>query len=64
MTNGYYVTNPRRELDSVRLAESVKDAVVDEDSSNDVDCFREEHGIESIYAISVEGNLIVGIKGG
>lgn len=64
MTNVYYVTSPRRELDSVRLVESAKEAVADKDPSNDVDGFREERRIESIYAISVEGYLVVGIKGG
>lgn len=64
MTNGYYITNLGRELGLVRLAESAKEAVANEDPSNDVDCFREERGIKPIYAMSVKGNLIVGIKRG
>ena len=62
MTNVYYITNLRRGLDPVRLAGSVKEAVAYEGPSNDVDCFREERGIISIYELSVRETQLLESK--
>lgn len=51
MLNGYCVTNLNSRLNPVRLAGSVNESIIDADASNDE--------IESIYASSVEGKLII-----